>query len=268
MDYDREKWHKLKHEAIFNPKDLVTDRIEKELNESFTFDREEYRRKLKADGTSGGNVSIGPWQFGGELKGSYSKDEFESLLKQHAIEAQWEGDRIIVKKIWLQVVNMGDFTSDAVISNRRLFVGGKEIEFGMVDVRPSQTIRQGAVHKDLAGRIAELESLLPQIERNKQAKVRVDSQIVVVCPQGRWAAIGQDLQGSGIDQNIVQKIMLQNDRPQVESIILRVVEEGKGADRTFGKRVIGRVGISSLHRASTVRCRSVYSRRSRRTELE
>ena len=101
--------------------DLAPDVIEHELNKSFTYDEGKREYRLKADGAIGGSVSIGPISFGGNTKGSYSKRKFQSFLRQHQLEVQFDGKKIIPKKIWLQVVNTGDFSGDAVISSRSIY---------------------------------------------------------------------------------------------------------------------------------------------------
>jgi hypothetical protein len=177
IEVDLSKWSEFKQSSVFNPEDLSPDRITRDFQKSFTYDAGTKQYKLNVGGEAGASVGIGPITIGGSAKGSYSKDELESFLRKHSLEVELDGMKIVPKKIWLQVVNTADFAREDVISNRRLFVGGKEVQTELVDVRPEQAIRDRAVQKDLAGRIADLDRLLADL---KASSLKIERQTLTI----------------------------------------------------------------------------------------
>ena len=157
---DLSKWDEWKQKSTFDPADLSPDRITRDFRKSFTYDAGTKQYKLNVSGEAG--VRIGP--FGGSAKASYSKEELETFLRQHSLEVELDGEQIRPKKVWLQVVDTADFSRNIVIANRRLFVGGKETQTEVIDVRPGQAVRDKAVQKDLEGRLADLASAVKSID--------------------------------------------------------------------------------------------------------
>jgi hypothetical protein len=170
--FDLTKWSELKLASVYNPDDLSPDRITKDFNKSFTYDKGKGYTVVAVGGRFKGNFKLGVMSMGSDGTVNYSKEELKEHLRKNGLEVELDGMQIKPKKIWLQVVNTADFNTEAIIANRRLFVGPKGTEIISQDLTPSRNILGDAVQKDILSRVAELESA-----QMKADKARKDNRV-------------------------------------------------------------------------------------------
>lgn len=99
-------------QSTFNKDDLKPDVIRSEINKLVDEykDKKHYVVNHEYDAEGSANVFK---VISGKLKGKakWSRDELREIFRKHDIEIQFEGEKIVPKKIWLVQANKGDFTS-------------------------------------------------------------------------------------------------------------------------------------------------------------
>jgi hypothetical protein len=167
LELDLTKWGELKLASVYNPDDLSPDRITRDFRKSFDYDQGKGYTVVAVDGSFTGNFSLGVMSMGSKGTVNYNKEELTEHLRKHGLEVELDGMMIKPKKIWLQEVNTADFSTEATIANRRLFVGEKGSEIITQDLTPSRNVQGGAVQKDVLSRVAELELAQVKAEKGK-----------------------------------------------------------------------------------------------------
>jgi hypothetical protein len=152
--------------SFFNSEDLAPDKITRDFQRSFTYDATSRTYRINVAGAGAAKASLGPISIGGSASGSYSKEQLDSMLRQHGLEAELDGMIIRPRKLFLQVVNTADFASNKTVANRRLYVGSRESRTEVVDVELRQAILDHAAQQDFAYRLADLDARTSKYERS------------------------------------------------------------------------------------------------------
>lgn len=92
-------------QSTFHIQDLTPDKITEAINKTFTYDQSEKQFKVNVEGNTEGSVSIGKISAGSKMGGKYSKEEVEKILRQNDIDAEWKGEKWIVKDLSVRQVN-------------------------------------------------------------------------------------------------------------------------------------------------------------------
>jgi hypothetical protein len=150
--FDAQKWA-----ATFNSDDLKPDVISKTLNKEFIFDQGSKQGKRSGSVDTGGKFGLlDILKAEGKFGGSFSTDDLQTWLKQHGVETSFEGNKIVVKSIELQRVNMAAFAQDSQFTSIVTLVSsGLKQENGSMDL--DRLLTTGATTTPLPGRVAELE---------------------------------------------------------------------------------------------------------------
>jgi hypothetical protein len=128
--FDAKKW-----EATYNSDDLKPDVIEKTLNKTFTFDQGSKQGKRSGSIDTGAKVGLfDALSAEGKFAGNFSMEDLRTWLKQHSVEAAFEGSKIVVKSLDLQRVNMSEFQQNNQFTSRTTIVSsGLREEKGNMD---------------------------------------------------------------------------------------------------------------------------------------
>lgn len=110
---DAAQFDALKFASTYNADDLKPDVLTKTLDKMFEYNEvdKHYVHKNEVDVSAGANF-LGLLNADAKTKISWSKDELDHLLRQHEIEASFEGNKIVAKAIKVMRVNINDFSLD------------------------------------------------------------------------------------------------------------------------------------------------------------
>ncbi len=150
--FDEAKWN-----STYNAADLRPDYLTRELNKVFKKDTGEtqWKRHGKFDSNAKANV-FEIVDAGGGMNVELDDEGLKKFLKERNIETEIEGNRIVVKSIDLQRVNLSEFERDSRFTSIITYVSS-ESSFenrGTIDLSRTRTT-SGAV--DLAVRVRDLE---------------------------------------------------------------------------------------------------------------
>jgi hypothetical protein len=94
--------------ATFHGDDLKPDVVTREINKIFT--KETGKDEWHFNGSMSGNVNVIDL-FGGGFTNTLSGSQLHEFLKEHNVESDIQGNKIIAKSIQLQQLNIADFVS-------------------------------------------------------------------------------------------------------------------------------------------------------------
>ena len=101
-------WNDERAKATYNSDDLKPDVVTREINKMFTKESGKDEWHFNASASANGSL-LG--MIGGGVSGSLSGSQLHEFLKEHNIESDIQGNKIIPKSIQLQQVNIADFLS-------------------------------------------------------------------------------------------------------------------------------------------------------------
>jgi hypothetical protein len=149
--FDAEKWA-----ATYNAADLKPDVLTKTLNKAFDYDQGSHQWKRSGSLDTGAKVGVlDALSVEGKFSGTFSSEDLQTWLKQHSIEASFEGEKIVVKSIDLQRVDMPAFSQDSQFSSSMTLVSsGVFQENGSMDF--GRLLASDATAMPLPGLVADL----------------------------------------------------------------------------------------------------------------
>ncbi len=116
--FDREQWR-----STYDARDLEPNIIQHELRDMFTFDSSDRRWKYNTDvSLSGGASCLDLISAEAKVKGSYSTEGLEKLLREHSLHTDITGNVIVVKSLDVQRVNMAAFGENTNVFYIRTFL--------------------------------------------------------------------------------------------------------------------------------------------------
>ncbi len=152
-----------KLKSTFHPDDLKPDKITEDLNKIFEKRDDTWQVKNAGSNSKDGKIGYDGFELGLDLKNSYSSDELQKHLSEHDITAEFKGEKIVVKSIKLQKVNLNAFDDKSEFVSRFAYLKDiKGTRSGTIDVE-NMLRNVEAIYPNIDTRVGVLEGLKTSI---------------------------------------------------------------------------------------------------------
>lgn len=113
---------------FFNRNDMTPDKIETSLNKDFTRNEDHTKFTLSKSSSGSGGFSLFKFGFKASASSSYTKEEISDILRQHDVQAEFTGEKWIVKDMFLSLVNYDYLNSNSKLTFNSQYVSDQDSE--------------------------------------------------------------------------------------------------------------------------------------------